>query len=248
VPAHLDVAYLQLALGRDSAAHATLDAMRRIQPRAVDLEARAFALLLPLRTPSVSQLEDVRARMRDAVGQSDYSAQNVYTLGLIALGLGDTAAALAHASEIDRLGGAHYHGWAETLRAGVAYRSGRLDETVRRIAAAPLRQWFGWASTSPHNSSSTARWLRAEALRELGRDDAALGWYASFAEHATHDLALLAPSHLRRAEIHERRGEAAEAARHYARVIELWHDADPSLQPVVAFARERLAALGAEAR
>jgi hypothetical protein len=45
------------------------------------------------------------------------------------------------------------------------------------------------------------RWLRAEQLRALGRDDEALRWYASYPDPATSDLAYVAPSYLRRGEL-----------------------------------------------
>ena len=250
IPPHDDVAMLQLALGQDASAHATLSAASAIEPRALELERRAFALTLPARAPRRSDLETLRSRIL-AYDAPPHTAQLSYALGWIALALADTTAALAHASDIDRAGRAEaqfdfYHPWAETLRAAVAYRAGRFEETVDAIAAAPGRRWFGWASTAPDNSGAAARWLRAEALRELGRDDEALAWYATFGEHALHDLALLAPSHLRRAEIHERRGEAEAAVVHYTRVVELWRNADAELQPVVAHARARIAALTAE--
>ena len=45
------------------------------------------------------------------------------------------------------------------------------------------------------------------------------------------------------AEAYERRGDTENAARMYARFIELWQDADPELQPRVRAARERLQAI-----
>ena len=48
----------------------------------------------------------------------------------------------------------------------------------------------------------------------------------------------------RLAELYERRGARADAARYYLRFAELWKDADPGLQPRVALARRRAAALG----
>lgn len=53
----------------------------------------------------------------------------------------------------------------------------------------------------------------------------------------------LAIAHVRRAEIHDARGELDLASEHYARFIELWGDADPEFQPRVTAARERLAGI-----
>jgi tetratricopeptide (TPR) repeat protein len=84
------------------------------------------------------------------------------------------------------------------------------------------------------------RYLRADLLRELGRDEEALAWYASLGELSPFELPFLAPSHLHRAEIYERLGRRTEAADHYARFIALWKDADPEFQPQVAAAEARL--------
>jgi hypothetical protein len=48
------------------------------------------------------------------------------------------------------------------------------------------------------------------------------------------------------AELLEQRGDRARAADYYSQFAELWRGADPDLQPRVAEARRRLAALTAE--
>jgi tetratricopeptide (TPR) repeat protein len=92
-------------------------------------------------------------------------------------------------------------------------------------------------------SEAYYRYTRAELLERLGREDEALGWYGSIAERAAYELVYLAPAHRRQAEIYARRGQPDLAAQHYRRFIELWSEADPELQPVVAEARRRLAEL-----
>jgi hypothetical protein len=47
-------------------------------------------------------------------------------------------------------------------------------------------------------------------------------------------------------ELYEQRGDQARAADYYSQFAELWRGADPDLQPRVAEARRRLAALTAE--
>ncbi len=54
------------------------------------------------------------------------------------------------------------------------------------------------------------------------------------------------PAHERLAALYLARGDTANAARHYAHLVELWTDADPALQPRVQAARRRLQALTAE--
>jgi hypothetical protein len=55
--------------------------------------------------------------------------------------------------------------------------------------------------------TSDERFLRAELLRALGRDDGALRVYASFPDPQGYDLHYLALSHLGRVRIHDARGD-----------------------------------------
>jgi hypothetical protein len=95
-----------------------------------------------------------------------------------------------------------------------------------------------------------ARWLRAEALRSLGRDGEALRWFAAVPE-ASHifgrllQLALHAPSRLRMAELYERRGDVGRARELYATFLEFWAEADPGARDVVRRAATRAARLHA---
>ena len=90
------------------------------------------------------------------------------------------------------------------------------------------------------------RYFRAELLERAQREDEALGWFQSIAERAAYELVYSAPSHLRQAEIYDRRGQRDLAVQHYRRFIELWREADPELQPVVAGARNRVGQLERE--
>jgi hypothetical protein len=56
----------------------------------------------------------------------------------------------------------------------------------------------------------------------------------------------LAPTYRRLGELYEERGDAARAKAYYGRLVDLWKDADPELQPVVRDVRARLARLSAE--
>jgi hypothetical protein len=130
------------------------------------------------------------------------------------------------------------------VRGLAALRSGLVAEaaaqSVRPLDSVP---WFGLAVTSMIRAGTLDRWVHAEALRALGRDSAALGFYGSFAEHGLPDVTLLAPARLRRGEIFERMGRAADAAREYQAFVELWRDADAELQPLVADVRQRISRL-----
>jgi hypothetical protein len=130
------------------------------------------------------------------------------------------------------------HTLAQSIRAHVAVAGGRDAEALALIEDA------GWeAAASVFVAEAYDRYFRAELLDRLQRDDEALGWLGSIAERAAYELVYLAPAHLSRARIYEERGEGARAAVHYRRLLELWSDADPELQPTIIAARKRLGAL-----
>ena len=54
------------------------------------------------------------------------------------------------------------------------------------------------------------------------------------------------PAYLRLGELYTARGERAKAIAAYERVLNLWKDADPELQPVVRDVRARIARLAGE--
>ncbi len=88
------------------------------------------------------------------------------------------------------------------------------------------------------------RLLHAELLEAVGRTEEARGWYQSFPAPNGWDLPYLAIASLRRAELAERVGDRASAARDYAQVIQLWGDGDPATRPFVARARAGLRRVG----
>ena len=164
----------------------------------------------------------------------------LHRLGLLDIKLGDTTLALQRARTLDRTGdsttgGRFAHTLAQSIRARVAEAGNRYAEALGQIESA------GWeAAASVFASEAYDRYLRAELLQRLGRDDEALGWFGSIAERAAYELVYLAPAHRHQAEIYERRGQRELAAQHYRRFIDLWSGADAELQPRVKEARERL--------
>jgi DNA-binding SARP family transcriptional activator/tetratricopeptide (TPR) repeat protein len=167
-----------------------------------------------------------------------------YVLGLLAVRAGDTTAALRFAAGLDRIRGdsglmESARGAAITLRAEVAHAAGERERAIALLDAAPVRATLH--SVLP--SRAYERFLRAELLHELGRDDEALRWYATQGQSFIPDMIYLAPAELRQAEIRERHGDFAAARVHYRRFIELWAACDPELQPRVQHARERLRSL-----
>ena len=58
----------------------------------------------------------------------------------------------------------------------------------------------------------------------------------------------LAPAYRRLGELYEARGDRAKARDYYGRFVDLWRDADPELQPIVANARAVVKRLSGEPR
>ena len=131
---------------------------------------------------------------------------------------------------------------ARLVPAGVARQRGDVAAALRALGEPPLPldrlqpRVMGFVSADE-------RFLRAELLREAGREAEALRWYETFPDPSGYDLIYAAPAHLARARVHERRGERAAAADQYRRFAALWADCDPELRPLVDDARRRLAAL-----
>jgi tetratricopeptide (TPR) repeat protein len=87
----------------------------------------------------------------------------------------------------------------------------------------------------------------------LGNADSALHWYTVYLEsksqrQAANDALFLAASFRRAAELHEARGESAKAIERYTGLLDLWRNADPSLQPVLLDVQQRISALRARSR
>jgi tRNA A-37 threonylcarbamoyl transferase component Bud32/tetratricopeptide (TPR) repeat protein len=86
------------------------------------------------------------------------------------------------------------------------------------------------------------RYALATLLQDRGDELEALRIYGSL----YFSPALEALGLLKRAQLHERRGETADAAQYYGRFLTLWAVADPHLQPQVEAARRAVERLGRE--
>ena len=75
-----------------------------------------------------------------------------------------------------------------------------------------------------------ARFLRAEILYDLGRDQEALRWYGSLSE--AYESLYLPLVHFRRGEILLRRGDKAGGAVEFRRFLKVWKNCDPELKPL----------------
>lgn len=250
---------LALAAGRWAEAQTRLTALTEIEPDwGLEIRARAATLRQMPATPE--ELSDVRRQLlawrvhEASKAQSNFQwslfeqpALRAYLLGLVSVRLGDTAAARRWASALDAMphlpGDSDLAGdLAHSVRAEIAYAAG-----APRRALAEIEQ-VHFASRAPVMSGSLyagahQRFLHAELLHAVGRDEEALRWYGSFPEPAGYDIAYLAPAYLRRGEIFERLGQRAEALESYRRVVALWMDCDPPLRPWLAEAQRAIGRL-----
>ncbi|OGU34471.1 MAG: hypothetical protein A3K13_13475 [Gemmatimonadetes bacterium RIFCSPLOWO2_12_FULL_68_9] len=92
----------------------------------------------------------------------------------------------------------------------------------------------------------------ADAYDRGGDADSAAAYYARYLETAgnrlSSDAHWMARSLKRLGELHEAKGDRQKAIDYYNRLVELWKDADPELQPLVRDVKARLARLVGEKR
>jgi len=257
--AHIMLAQIELARGRWDAAQAELDLLEALQPGWA-LQYRAAFAAFPLLANRQDELGALRealerpASLQPAREAFPWAPREIawwrrhYLAGLLSLRLDDAYGALRHAVELERpVDDAVETGFAQTiartLRSGLARRQGQPSEALRLLDDPGIPP----DSIRPNISSfpeADARFLKGELLRRLGRPREALRWYASFPDPAAYDLIYLAPSHLKRAQVHEQLREPAEARFHYSRVLDLWREADPAFRPWLDSARQGLRRLG----
>jgi serine/threonine-protein kinase len=115
------------------------------------------------------------------------------------------------------------------VRAEDARRRHRQADALREVEQFRLDPSsslsFGFRPALAH-----ARFLRAEILYDLGRDQEALRWYSSLSE--AYEVIYLPLVHFRKGEIFLRRGDKAGAAVEFRRFLNLWKDCDPELKPL----------------
>jgi DNA-binding SARP family transcriptional activator/TolB-like protein len=258
----LFLAHVQLARGRYHAAERTI-ASSIVLPPARRLEYRAMMATLPFSPHSTAALAALRSEvaahpdlpLHDEGGPFAgrgieyphllwpglFRPRRLYLLGALHARLGDFEAAMAVADSLARFDR------NRSLSSQYERLTQARAEAGRATAGVALRA-LGQPQPPPGRTYESLvthgrpyeRWLRAQLLAGTGRGAEALRWFGTFPDPVARDLPYLAPSHLRRARIHDAAGEGAEAAWHYRRFVELWADADPELQPEVERARARL--------
>ncbi|HEV8364772.1 MAG TPA: hypothetical protein VGQ52_14755 [Gemmatimonadaceae bacterium] len=138
--------------------------------------------------------------------------------------LNDPTAAAAAAAKLQRfatLGSANAltRDLDRGLRARLAFHAGRREEALRLLEALECRDSQGDIAMIPFVSRQrTPVARRCSGLVGARARSAAM---VRIARHRFGEIPLLAVSHLRQSEIHERLGHYDDAARHFARVLAL---------------------------
>jgi tetratricopeptide (TPR) repeat protein len=255
--AYVTLAMIEVMTGRWSAAKIELDDAEDLDS-ATALEYRALLSLWPLMNVPRSELLVLRnalLRWKAVPGRSDgtglsaihgpaHPYMRLYLLGLLSVRLGEHPTALAYATELDRRSARSFDpafvtDWARTVRAEVSRARGQLHNALAVFDS--VGQWTHerseLATNSPFYAHEYRRFARAGVLFQLGRYQEALRAYRSIADELFHSGA---PAHNRLAQIYQLLGERQQAARHYARFVELWKNCDPELRPIVDEARRQI--------
>ena len=212
---------------------ATLPFLKATRSRTARMREQVAAL--PSTVPAGSQVWTLEEDLR-------HPHLRPYLLGILSAALGEGQPALRHAAELERTSTTSEiaplaQDFANEIRARVAIGEGRFAGAMKNLENIHVEAPWERTLVSPFFARAAARFLRAEMYRELGQYDLAREWYESLGELSPYEIVLLAPAHLRRAQMHELQGENALAAEQYERFIELWRDCDPELRPTVEEAR-----------
>jgi tetratricopeptide (TPR) repeat protein len=264
---HVQLAHLALTKGHWNAAQAEFSSAAKLDP-SVTLEYRALLAASPFLGLPPAELEKLRDEVtrwtpppapaseatEDWFSPHDriHPQLRSYLLGILSIRLGERDAALRSAGELERpvestTVAAAARALAGSLRAQVAQLDGKPTEALAVLEQTRLEIAWEAPFRSAFFSRPYERYLRAELLRAVGRDQDALPWYASLEESMVYDRVYLGPSHLRRAEIYEKLGNRDKAIFHYSRFLELWKDCDDELRPQAAEAEKRLERLKGQA-
>jgi len=260
---HLWTGHLELSEGHLREARAQITRARSLSPP-TGFVHEALLALVPVLETHRDEMERLRESL-DVWDAEDVSPTLIagdyftvhnglhpqlrdYLLGVVSARLGDGESARSYARALEERGGRPEAAdlaadQSRSVLATLAWGEGRKEEALSLLEASCMGALFELTMASPFFSQARERWLRAELLAATGRLEEALTWFRSFAGHSIYDLIYQAPSHYRRARIHEELGEPAEAARHYRRFLELWTHADAELATWLDRAEVRLAEL-----
>jgi DNA-binding SARP family transcriptional activator/tetratricopeptide (TPR) repeat protein len=209
---------------------------------AVEARSRLAALaFVPLQAGDINLiLHDLRTWNGEAhptemsIDSASHAAAHpflkLHRLGLIALRANDQAEAESIAKRLNAATdslppNAPGRMLATSLRAHLAAARGRTREALNL-----LEMISGARVASATSMEAYDRLLRAQLLEQTGRYGDALGFYAQLGSRSPLEMMLVWQAELGTARIHEKRGNAAMAARYYRKVADRLKESDPALQ------------------
>ena len=225
-----------------------------------EISQRAVSATLPFLAVPRPRLEALRAQLAAYTMPANIMSTapwrpmtRAYILALLDSRLGDVAAALRAADQIERAADSIPYlatvarSIAGTIRADVALVARRPADALKALE--PVRGMVPLALANGHPlSEDYPRFLRGEALVALGRDDEALRWFEHGFDLTAAERQLRAPTLLRLGDIYARKGEHAKAIDAYGRFVRMWARCDAPLRPTVQEARRRMARLAESGR
>ena len=257
---HAWLSQVELAAGRISSTRQHLEQVAALDTVAA-LEYGALLAANPLMEITEEDLRANAARLEalqaEEIAPSDnpsvfYSVHDnvhpllrTYLLGVTYGLLGDSAQAYRYAAETEQMSTGPSEGTtaadlAASVRAQSLWRAGKLDEALEALQTATREVWYNPTLSSPFYGQALERYLMGELLFESGRLEEAVPWFANISQIAPYELAFRGLAYERLAQIHETLGRTAEAVEYSRRLVSLWRDADPELEPRVAEAQERI--------
>lgn len=168
-----------------------------------------------------------------------FRPMRLHVMARLSARLGDWSDADRAAAELDRMRSSDstslVSALAQSAHAFILAERGDVARALAAVDSASREVWYASAGESAPYAQAAERFLRAELLERIGRDDEAVRWYASAERNSLDDVWYLAVSHVRRAQIYEREGRSAPARGEYLRARQIWREGDPE---VVAMLRE----------
>jgi len=184
-----------------------------------------------------------------SVNAGHYGELKAFLLGVLAIRLNDASllgqqiSYLRKRKDANVVGEAPY-AFSKSLEALSFWENGRPDEALKNLDEGQLYVNDYCAVCSRIHSQTVNRYARAEILFSEGHYDEARNWYLSLMDGDLEwGLEYLGFTYLRLAAAAEAQNNPEAAVENYTKFLELFKTPEPTFQPLVEEARQRLNAL-----
>lgn len=225
---HYQLAALHLARGQLRAAQKEAERARQL-PMWWAIDTRIMLATPPFGSSSKSELLVLRDSVAtlhstsppwppapNSAPDTSLLATRHRQLGMFSALLGDSVAVRTRVAALSRA-------LAPPILAHFARRRGDPPGVLTSVADIP-----------PGHATADVRYLHAEALEAMGRDEHAVRGYGTFEQVGLSAMAYAGHAHLRRGRIYERLGRRDAAIAACKRFLELWRDSDPESRPLLS--------------